>query len=299
MSGGEADHFPFHGEPSSVSPQHPGSRSGSSSDAANNSLQVSDLKTLSPFLSFADYLHDSPVDYGVLVPAFDDPSPESHLLGGAHEPCESAAGGDGTAPVTPNSSMTSSSTEAAGEEGLGPRKTDRQKQAAGGEEGGDKFNKVNTGLASREETKEGRGEKAEGATDCIHDQERGRSTRRRIPMEEVRAEGSQEQPVSKVSQVQCVWCTSFQLPASHYTTISPSLTHQPQKLLPVHGAQVQREEEGGEIVSGFIGRGHHLRRAAHSSQPSQSSSFSATSTDDELSRRPAVVASAVPHERQQ
>ncbi|KAJ8494082.1 hypothetical protein OPV22_015803 [Ensete ventricosum] len=38
--------------------------------------------------------------------------------------------------------MTSSSTEAAGEEGLGPRKTDRQKQAAGGEEGGDKFNKV-------------------------------------------------------------------------------------------------------------------------------------------------------------
>lgn len=153
MSGDEADHygrrhdhFPFHGEPSSVSPQKP----GSSSSGAANGLQVSDLKTLSPFLSFTDYLHDSPVDFHNLVPAFDDPSPRSHLLGGAHEPCELLAGGDGTAPVTPNSSMTSSSTEAAGEEDLGARKTDRpkqeegeEKQAAGGEEGRDKFKKVN------------------------------------------------------------------------------------------------------------------------------------------------------------
>lgn len=42
-------------------------------------------------------------------------------------------------------------------------------------------------------------EKAKGAEICVHDQERGRSPRRRLPLAEVRPESRQEQPLSEVS----------------------------------------------------------------------------------------------------
>lgn len=42
-----------------------------------------------------------------------------------------------------------------------------------------------------------------------------------------------------------------------------------QELLPVHGAQVRREEARGAVVPGPVDGGHHVRGTAHAPQPRQ------------------------------
>ncbi|BAF18357.2 Os05g0583000, partial [Oryza sativa Japonica Group] len=73
------------------------------------------------------------------------------------------------------------------------------------------------------------------ATCGVHDQERGRPPRGRLPVAQVRPESRQEQLLPK--------------------------------LLPVHGAAVRGEEAGGEVGAGPVHGDHHIRRAAHAPEP--------------------------------
>ncbi|TVT98700.1 hypothetical protein EJB05_55971, partial [Eragrostis curvula] len=84
---------------------------------------------------------------------------------------------------------------------------------------------------------EGQGREACAAAAVrVHDQERGRPPRGRLPVAQVRPEGRQEQPV-------------------------------PQELLPLHDAAVPGEEAGGAVVPGPGGGDHHVRGQAHAPHP--------------------------------
>ncbi|KAK1299338.1 hypothetical protein QJS10_CPB14g00507 [Acorus calamus] len=157
---------------------------------------------LSGYMSFTDCLRGSAADYGTLSRAFDmSCSPSSEVLLPPVEKMKSPdmsesshqGGGGGvgstTTPVTtPNSSVSSSSTEAVNEEEEGRSRKDRA--VRGGEDGCDKSK-------NKEQAEEEGREEGEGASIRLHDEERGRPPRGWVPLEEVRSEGSQEQPLSK------------------------------------------------------------------------------------------------------
>nr|URH10319.1 WRKY14 [Phoebe bournei] len=97
------------------------------------------------YISFTDCLQ-SPMDYSTISKAFDLSCSSSEVIGlgdggggAANESTESR--GRGTVPATPNSSVSSSSTEAVGEEDVGRCKKDQQ--GKGSEDGTETAKKVN------------------------------------------------------------------------------------------------------------------------------------------------------------
>ena len=81
-----------------------------------------------------------------------------------------------------------------------------------------------------------RREEAAGAPRGVHDQERGRPPRGRLPVAQVWPEGRQKQLV-------------------------------PEELLPLHGGAVRGEEAGGALAPGPLHGDHHVRGAAHAPEP--------------------------------
>ncbi|CAL9083768.1 unnamed protein product [Musa textilis] len=151
----EADrfHIPFHGELSSLFSQKP-----AVSDTGSLGF---DQQSESPLVNFTDAFRGSSMDYGVIARALglSCPAPSKFLrssgtasrelmvdVGNGRKSLAPSLGCSlGTTPVTPNSSISSSSTEAAGEEDAERCKKDekkqgeeQKKQAKGDEEEGDK-----------------------------------------------------------------------------------------------------------------------------------------------------------------
>ncbi|KAF8413608.1 hypothetical protein HHK36_001600 [Tetracentron sinense] len=140
-------HNPFHNDHSSIGgtsfpfpSDHPSMYNSIVEPSAHN------LHGLDPaYMSFTEYLHGS-MDYSTLARSFDlsCSSPEVlYSAEGTQKPCgvgESVGTGD--IPVTPNSSVSSSSTEAGAEDDSGG-KSKKERQPKGSEDGVESSKKVN------------------------------------------------------------------------------------------------------------------------------------------------------------
>ncbi|CAL9121232.1 unnamed protein product, partial [Musa textilis] len=134
----DRDEFAFHDERddlSSLFAQNQGC------GGATNSLQDLDPHAVSPFLSLDDFLGGSAVRHGTLASAFDASCLHPDVFGNgeitlvdstavksSNDLAPLTGCGGGTSPVSPNTSVSSSSTEAAGEGDSGRRKKDQLKQ---------------------------------------------------------------------------------------------------------------------------------------------------------------------------